>query len=63
MLRAMTLFTVDNLNRASFKMPFSDYSQRIPQNQVDLVRRFSRVVTQRIGARVARQFFAGEYHL
>jgi len=44
-------------------MPFSDYSQRIPQNQVDLVRRFNRVVTQRIGARVARQFFAGEYHL
>jgi hypothetical protein len=31
-------------------MPFSDYSQRMAQNQVDLVRRFNRVVTQRIGA-------------
>src|ERR1700691_5318086 len=31
-------------------MPFSDYSQRMTQNQVDLVRRFNRVVTQRIGA-------------
>jgi len=32
------------------KMLFSDYSQRMAQNQVDLVRRFNRVVTQRIGA-------------
>ena len=31
-------------------MPFSDYSQRMAQNQVDLVRRFNRVVTQRIAA-------------
>jgi hypothetical protein len=31
-------------------MRFSDYSQRIVQNQVDLVRRFNCVVTQRIGA-------------
>ena len=31
-------------------MPFSDYSQRIKQNQIDLVRRFNRAVTQRIGA-------------
>jgi hypothetical protein len=31
-------------------MQFSDYSQRIAQNQVDLVRRFDRVVIQRIGA-------------
>jgi tetratricopeptide (TPR) repeat protein len=31
-------------------MPFSDYSQRMAQNQVDLVLRFDRVVTQRIGA-------------
>src|SRR5438132_13397589 len=30
-------------------MPFSDYSQRIKQNQIDLVRRFNRAVTQRIG--------------
>src|SRR6266571_8355095 len=31
-------------------MPFSDYSQRMKQNQIDLVRRFNRAVTQRIGA-------------
>jgi hypothetical protein len=31
-------------------MSFSDYSQRMAQNQVDLVRRFNRVVTQRVGA-------------
>src|SRR5882724_9160424 len=31
-------------------MPLSDYSQTMAQNQVDLVRRFNRVVTQRIGA-------------
>jgi len=60
MLRAMTLFTA-NLNKGIFpKMPFSDYSQRTAQNQVDLVRRFNRVVTQRIGGRVARPFFAGD---
>ena len=32
------------------EMSFSDYSQRMAQNQVDLVRRFNRVVTQRVGA-------------
>jgi hypothetical protein len=32
------------------KTPFSDYSQRMKQNQIDLVRRFNRAVTQRIGA-------------
>src|SRR4029077_5097692 len=31
-------------------MPFSDYGQRIKQKQIDLVRRFNRAVTQRIGA-------------
>ena len=31
-------------------MPFSDYSQTMNQNQIDLVRRFNRAVTQRIGA-------------
>jgi DNA-binding MarR family transcriptional regulator len=31
-------------------MRFSDYSQRVKQNQIDLVRRFNRTVTQRIGA-------------
>jgi len=31
-------------------MPLSDYSQIVKQNQIDLVRRFNRVVTQRIGA-------------
>ena len=31
-------------------MPFSDYSQRMEQNQIELVRRFNRAVTQRIGA-------------
>jgi DNA-binding MarR family transcriptional regulator/GNAT superfamily N-acetyltransferase len=32
------------------KMPFSDYSQAMKQPQIDLVRRFNRAVTQRIGA-------------
>src|SRR5213076_2274870 len=31
-------------------MQFSDYSQKMKQNQIDLVRRFNRAVTQRIGA-------------
>jgi DNA-binding MarR family transcriptional regulator/GNAT superfamily N-acetyltransferase len=31
-------------------MPFSDYSQRMDQSQIDVVRRFNRAVTQRIGA-------------
>ena len=31
-------------------MPLSDYSQRMKHNQIDLVRRFNRAVTQRIGA-------------
>jgi DNA-binding MarR family transcriptional regulator/GNAT superfamily N-acetyltransferase len=31
-------------------MPFSDYSQRMKQKQIDFVRRFNRAVTQRIGA-------------
>src|ERR1700694_405309 len=31
-------------------MPFSDYSQRMKQNQIDLIRRFNRAITQRIGA-------------
>ncbi len=31
-------------------MPLSDYSQIMKQNQIDWVRRFNRVVTQRIGA-------------
>src|SRR5437762_416342 len=32
------------------KIPLSDYSQRMKHNQIDLVRRFNRAVTQRIGA-------------
>ena len=47
----MTLFTADNPQQGHLsKMPFSDYSQRMKQNQIDLVRRFNRAVTQRIGA-------------
>jgi hypothetical protein len=51
MLRAMTLFTADNLNRGVFPKCHSlTIVRECAQNQVDLVRRFSRVVTQRIGA-------------
>jgi hypothetical protein len=47
----MTLFTADTPYQGHlFKMPFSDYSQRMKQDQIDLVRRFNRAVTQRIGA-------------
>src|SRR5256885_16969565 len=45
----MTLFTAYKQGHL-FKMPFSDYSQRMKQNQIDLVRRCTRAVTQRIGA-------------
>jgi DNA-binding MarR family transcriptional regulator/N-acetylglutamate synthase-like GNAT family acetyltransferase len=31
-------------------MPFSDYSQRMKRKQIDMIRRFNRTMTQRIGA-------------
>jgi len=47
----MTLFTTDNPQHGHlFKSPFSDYSLIMRENQIDLVRRFNRAVTQRIGA-------------
>jgi len=47
----MTLFTADSPYQGHLsKLPFSDYSQRMMQDQIDLIRRFNRAVTQRIGA-------------
>src|SRR4029077_3617183 len=47
----MTLFTTDNPQHGHlFKSPFSDYSLIMSENQIDLVRRFNRAITQRIGA-------------